>query len=198
MPKKAPEISKDYNESSKKLNGQTYRAYFITICVDGRQSLLGGVIEGKMMLNERGWIVDEEWLMIAEQHPDVELDAYIIMPNHFHAIVKLTDEPGELTPTADPAVPLLPNQMGNKPVSLRSIVRSFKLSTTRRISNLTGYNSDESVDVKLWQPDYHQRVIRNGAALSAFRKYIFENPSNWHLDQMCPISPRKGPDPYKQ
>ena len=62
-------------------------AYFITICTRDRECLLGKVVNGMVQLNETGRLVESVWLQTATVRPDIELDAYVVMPNHFHAML---------------------------------------------------------------------------------------------------------------
>ncbi|MCK9206984.1 MAG: hypothetical protein M0P66_07730 [Salinivirgaceae bacterium] len=64
-------------------------AYFITICTRGRECFFGEIVNGEMVLNEMGKIVATEWLKTFEMRQDMNLQmgAYVVMPNHFHAII---------------------------------------------------------------------------------------------------------------
>ena len=73
-------------------------AYFITLCTYNQSHLFGDIIEGEMKLNDLGVIVREEWEKTAEIRKEIELDEYVIMPNHFHAIVHIAN-----AQTSDPA-----------------------------------------------------------------------------------------------
>ncbi len=66
-------------------------AYFITICARNRECLWGQVVNGMIQLNEMGRLVESVWLQTANVRPDIELDAYVVMPNHFHAILFIHD-----------------------------------------------------------------------------------------------------------
>jgi len=77
-----------------RLKGYDYAqegAYFVTICTYDRKCLLGDVYEGEMRLNEYGIIARDEWLRTAQVRPAVETDALVIMPNHLHGIILITD-----------------------------------------------------------------------------------------------------------
>ena len=65
--------------------------YYITICTQGREYYFGEIIEGQMILSEIGEIAKSEWLKSPEIRPDMnlELDEYIIMPNHIHGIIQI-------------------------------------------------------------------------------------------------------------
>ncbi len=86
-----------HHRRSIRLQGYDYSqagAYFVTICVQGGEQRLGKIIEGEMLLNDAGWMVQTLWERLPEWFPTVELDAYVVMPNHFHAILVITDPVG--------------------------------------------------------------------------------------------------------
>ena len=82
-------------------------AYFMTVCAWRRECLFGDVVDGDVRLNEFGMAVREEWLLTPQIRTNVELDAFIVMPNHFHAILWITDDVGarRAVPGFDRAVP---------------------------------------------------------------------------------------------
>lgn len=63
--------------------------YFVTICVQGRQCLFGEVIDDRMVLTNAGEIVNARWLWLSGRYDYVELDEYVVMPNHFHGILMI-------------------------------------------------------------------------------------------------------------
>ena len=65
------------------------RTYFVTICTKDKECLFGEIRDGAMQLNEYGLAATNVWLDITSGYPIIELDEYIIMPNHFHAIVSV-------------------------------------------------------------------------------------------------------------
>ena len=68
----------DYNQSG---------AYFITICIQQRECLLGNITNGMIQLNEYGEIVNKIWSELPNHFQSIDIDAAVIMPNHFHGIV---------------------------------------------------------------------------------------------------------------
>ena len=78
---------KDYNYSQAGL-------YFVTICVQNKISLFGNIINGEIKLNDAGIIVEKEWLKLPQQYNNIQLHEYVIMPNHFHAIIQITTPVG--------------------------------------------------------------------------------------------------------
>ena len=65
--------------------------YFVTLCVRDRECLFGEIVNGKMQLHEFGAIVVEKWKWLSDQFPYVQLDEFIVMPNHIHGILWIRD-----------------------------------------------------------------------------------------------------------
>jgi hypothetical protein len=79
-----------HHRRSIRLPGYDYSqpgAYFVTICAYQRQCLFGEIIDGQMRLNQYGAIVADEWQKSSIMRREIELDAWVVMPNHFHGIV---------------------------------------------------------------------------------------------------------------
>ena len=161
-------------------------AYFITICARNRESLWGQVLNGRVQLNETGRLVESVWLQTATVRPEIELDAQVVMPNHFHAIFFIHESPG--VPGATHRVAPTNNHpsgadksrspAGPKPKSVGAIIGQFKSLVTKRL-NLTQQNLDGSV----WQRNYYEHVIRDEESLNRIREYIATNPQRWDLDR---------------
>ena len=80
-------------------------AYFVTILVKDRQCILGKVLGEAVYLSVEGKIVERIWKQIPQHHENVELDEFVIMPNHLHGIIWLIE--GEDRPVrAQHAAPL--------------------------------------------------------------------------------------------
>jgi putative transposase len=136
-------------------------AYFITICARNREFLWGNVVNGVVQLNETGRLVESVWLQTATVRPEIELDAHVIMPNHFHAIFFIHESPGmpgatrRVAPTKNYSVDTgkTHRPAGPKPKSVGAIIGQFTSLVTKRL-NLTQQNLDDSV----WQRNYYERV----------------------------------------
>jgi putative transposase len=88
---------KKHHRRSIRLQGYDYTstgAYFITICTHQRACLFGAIEEGEMRLNELGDVVADTYVWLETQYSYVHWDAWVIMPNHLHSILVLTDIPG--------------------------------------------------------------------------------------------------------
>jgi len=154
-------------------------AYFVTICTKDRECLYGEIVDGEMRLNAFGEIVAECWNAIPEHFHNVELDEFVVMPNHVHGIIVIVDS----DVGAQHAAPLQrPIDRGGHvniaPRSLGAIIRSFKSAVTKR----TNEKSDVMVS-NPWQRNYYDHVIRNEHDLDRVRQYIAENPLKWDMDE---------------
>ncbi len=162
-------------------------AYFVTINTAGFQCIFGEVLDGSMQLNEYGQIAESEWRRTAELRQNVELDAYVIMPNHMHGIVMLVDMSHEIgfplrdvvrAQRAAPEIATTHRQYGDiAKGSLSAIIRAYKSSVTKRINETRG-----TAGVRVWHRNYYERVIRNEKELGAIREYIINNPACWRDD----------------
>ncbi len=65
-------------------------AYFVTICTHDRAYLFGDVVNGQMVLNDAGMVVADEWMHTQVLRPYVQMDEFVVMPNHFHGIIVIT------------------------------------------------------------------------------------------------------------
>ena len=81
-----------YRISSTRLQKWDYRwkgAYFITICSRNRESCFGEITDGKIQLSGIGIIADILWYEIKNHTKNVDLGAFVVMPNHIHGILIL-------------------------------------------------------------------------------------------------------------
>lgn len=130
-----------------------------------------------MRLNDLGALVVSEWLRTATVRPQVALHEFVVMPNHFHAIVAIEDSRRGVLPYAHPRFQS-PSQ------SVGSIVRGLKSATTTLINS-----ARNSRGAPVWQRNYYEHVIRNESELTRIREYIANNPHQWALDRE---NPQKG------
>jgi REP element-mobilizing transposase RayT len=156
--------------------------YFVTICVQGRQCIFGSVEAGEMLLSQRGLVARDSWLDIPNHHPHVELDSFIVMPNHVHGILLFVgDAPGMAPVVATPASrPSLAT--GPEAGSLGAVIGSYKSAVTRKINRLR-----PGAGAGLWQSNYYDHIIRNDWSHDRIREYIDSNPARWPSDEENPL-----------
>ena len=64
-------------------------SYYLTICTKDKEEFFGGIRNGKMVLNKYGMIISQQWNWLFKQYLYINKDEYIIMPNHFHAVMQI-------------------------------------------------------------------------------------------------------------
>jgi REP element-mobilizing transposase RayT len=143
-----------------------------------RQCLFGEIVGGQMRLAAYGQVVSEQWLRTALVRGEIELDAFIVMPNHIHGIVIIRAQPMDVG--AHSRAPL-PSSPYRPPRSLGSLVAGFKSAATKRINEMRG-----TLGVPIWQRNYYERVIRNDEELNRVLQYIIDNPAHWEEDRENP------------
>lgn len=164
-------------------------AYFVTIVTKDREPLFGHIVDGEMVLNELGEIVREEWVKSAEIRNEIQIDEFVVMPNHFHAIVYISENPDtgdRESVLATGRNLILVGAYGHTPLrnefrspsrSLGALVRGFKSAVTTRINQ-----TRNSPRIPVWQRNYYDHIIGTDREYERIAEYIAENPSNWLTD----------------
>jgi len=173
-----------YRIESTRLKGYDYSqdgCYFVTICTFHMHCYFGEVISGEIKLSDIGRVVEEEWNRNAIVRQNVELDEWIIMPNHIHGIIRINDSSIDVDTRRKERSPNVKRRPMSKMQknSLGSIINQFKGVCKKRIVGL-GYSEFA------WQPRYHDRIIRDSEALNSIRNYIRNNPLKWGDDAYHP------------
>ncbi|MDD5455878.1 MAG: hypothetical protein PHV30_02460 [Candidatus Margulisbacteria bacterium] len=191
-----------YNRRSIRLKGYDYTqsgAYFITLCTQDRKHLFGEIVNHEIKLNDLGVIAARCWLEIPVHYPKVQLDEYIIMPNHIHGILivgesfssreelspivranNYSPQPGWPQPGwPQPGWPQ-PDVSSNPKGTSRTIgaiVRGYKIGVTK-------WAKENKAFEKIWLRNYYEHIIRNELELTRIRGYIKNNPLNWSNDEL--------------
>ena len=149
-------------------------ACYVTIDVQNRECLFGDIVNYEMVLNEAGKMIDEQWNALPKRFPNIELDVYQIMPNHFHGIIVIVEYGAGTRPA-----PASKSTLGD-------IVGAFKSITTNEYIDGVDNQNWPQFYKRLWQRNYYEHVVRNEADLNRIRDYIQFNPSNWEEDEEDP------------
>ena len=163
-------------------------AYFVTICAQERRSLFGAVEDGTMRLNAAGKMAVKAWEDLPGRFPNLELDYFVMMPNHFHGILVLQDDEGKPDTGLSDRV-----SQGISKNSLARIIQAYKSITTNEY--ITGVKKLGWAPFvgRIWQRNYWEHVVRNEKDLNSIREYIVNNPMKWELDEE---NPEKGKHPF--
>jgi len=151
-------------------NYSTPGGYFITINVQDRECVFGEISDGKVQLFPAGEIARRCWAEIPDHFPTVELDVFIVMPNHVHGIITIVEPentPGRVVACNVSTI----SNAGKSPYrgSLAVIIRSYKSAVTK-LCRENGYRDFS------WQSRFYDRIIRDERELQNIRDYIINNP----------------------
>jgi putative transposase len=203
-----------HNRRSIRLAGYDYAqagAYFVTVVTHGREPpkgamcLFGEIINREMVLNEYGKIVQKWWDDIPNHFPGVETGAFVVMPNHAHGVIIITDDRRGAVPAPDFGMESTPSVLDEiapdfvmpedrmstigrgdpaptQKRTLGQIVAYFKYKSTKEMNAL----DTSGVVTKFWQRNYYERIIRNEREMGAIWDYIEANPSAWADDDENP------------
>jgi REP-associated tyrosine transposase len=180
-----------HHRRSIRLRGYDYSrpgAYFITICVQNRASLFGDVLDGEMRLNDAGRMVQTCWEQLPQQFPALELNTYVVMPNHFHAIAILVEAPVVSTNGASVIARSASRRGAAGDLTLGDIIGAFKSVTTNEYIRGVQQSGWLAFDRRLWQYNYWEHIIRNQTRFHQIRGYIQTNPARWSMDQLHPAA----------
>ena len=156
--------------------------YYVTFCTHDRECWFGQIIGNGFCLTSLGELAGRYWREIPSHHPTTEMDTFVVMPNHLHGIIILTDtEPPNRrdvqlnVPTAN----INYSKISPQQRSLAVIVRTYKAAVTTW-GRAHGYAKFR------WQQRFYDHVIRTEQDLHRLRHYIANNPMRWALDEENP------------
>ena len=187
-----------HHRRSIRLKGYDYSQaglYYITLDVQDRVHLFGEIKDEEMILNPYGKIANEEWLKTPEIRKNCSLGEFIVMPDHFHAIISIDYQ---IENNNHPGKFISPSQ------TIGAIVRGFKGAVTNRIKEyyleqiknrnkgkdsmgdrIDDFLRDKVARVKsIWQRDYWEHIIRSEKEYRNISRYIINNPKNWGKDKL--------------
>lgn len=202
-----------HRRRSIRLEGYDYSqpgTYFITICTQSKEYLFGDIVDGEMVLNEAGQMVQGVWDELPMHYPDIATDAFTIMPNHIHGIIIIQPSgvgpssstvgagpracPGGEAPSsnAGPPSPAAESPHRGQPqgvaptktMSLPDVVHRFKTLTTKRYADGVKHNGWKPFPGRLWQRNYWEHIVHNERELHRIREYIVNNPAKWESDPL--------------
>ena len=163
------ELPKRRHPRLKKFDYSTTGAYFITICTHDRRCMLSHIVGRGLAPAETkgieytlfGEIAEKQLFLLEERYSHLEIDQYVIMPNHIHAIFILHKNAAGASPRP----------------TIIDIVCTYKSLTTRECKN-------NGLSDKLFQTSFYEHVIRGREDYDEIKKYIYENPMHWYYDEL--------------
>ncbi|WP_372645217.1 transposase [Ancylomarina sp.] len=179
-----------YRIESARLKNWDYASsglYFVTICTANRELYFGDIVNGEMILSAVGELAKTYWNEIPKHFPFVELDSFVVMPNHVHGIITINkpddgknnnDRKVETSNLGVSTLDVSTTRMASnawKPGSLGVIINQYKRICT---INARKIHADFA-----WQSRFYDHIIRNDESLERIRDYIKSNPLKWAMDK---------------
>jgi hypothetical protein len=179
---------KTYRISSTRARWSDYKdgMYFVTVCTAGMNCYFGDILDGKMHLNEIGAIVQQNIEQVMIHYPYVQIPLYVVMPNHFHAIVIIDgDSKGcrDIVCNVSTSVSIADKKGKNEKMSQISPQRGSLATVIRGIKSATTRYANAHGILFAWQARFHDRIIRNSDECNRIAEYIENNPSKWDCDE---------------
>ncbi len=147
-----------------------YGWFFVTTQVAHNKTMLGVISDDKCLLNELGRRIESSWQGLFERHPEAYRDEFVVMPNHFHAVIRIHKRPA------------------NKPNHLSYLMQSFKSFATHLYHGLARAGKCPDIGSSLWQSSYYDNLITSRQELDNIRAYIRNNPACWDNDRFGPVT----------
>ena len=164
----------------------------MTVVSYRRECLFGEVVEGEtpkldaVILNDYGHVVEKWWHQIPVHFQNVETRTFVIMPNHIHGIIVITDGRGAVS-APDGENGIEQSGRGTLPLqrpTLGQIVAYFKYQSTKEMNAMDATGTI----TKFWQRNYFERIIRDEREMDRIHRYIESNPSQWADDDENPAN----------
>jgi REP element-mobilizing transposase RayT len=135
------------------------------------------------------------WNELLVRFPGIDLDAFVVMPNHIHGIIILPDRAiagGPLSPSKSAIISVVVGARTEVRPTIGKVVGAFKsLFTVEYIRSVKNHRWPE-FDRRIWQRNYYEHVIRDEPDLNRVRRYVEENPLSWELDDENPHRVQEG------
>jgi putative transposase len=156
-------------------------AYFVTICAHRGRSVFGHVVDQEMMLNRLGQIAATRWDEFATRHPEVEVDLFVVMPNHVHVLLWLRRDAASVGQPGAGKERKFGDAIAG---SLSTLIGVYKGAVTQKAKQ-----EKLIPGPPLWQRNFYDRIVCHEQELQHIRHYIENNPARWIEDQFHPDAP---------
>jgi REP element-mobilizing transposase RayT len=164
-----------HHRHSIRLQGYDYSqagAYFVTICVNQGLPLLSQISDRQIFPSESGHMVQTMWDELSLHYPGVATDVFVLMPDHIHGIIWLTED-------------------NHQSMTLGDVVHRFKSFTTAKYRQGVKSLGWQPFIKRFWQRNYYEKILRDEQSLEKIRNYILNNSLVWesetsHLEKYHP------------
>ena len=144
--------------------------FFVTMQVAQNKTMFGVIADDKCELNALGEKVGSSWEGMFARHPEAYRDASVVMPNHFHAVIRIHRRPT------------------NKPNHLSYLIQGFKSFTTHLYHAAVRAGQCPDIGTSLWMSSYYDNLITSRRELENIRAYVRDNPARWDNDRFGPVT----------
>jgi len=144
--------------------------FFVTMQVAQNKTMFGVIADGRCELNALGEKVGSGWEGMCARHPEAYRDASVVMPNHFHAVIRIHRRPA------------------NKPNHLSYLIQGFKSFTTHLYHAAVRAGQCPDIGTSLWMSSYYDNLITSRRELENIRAYVRDNPARWDNDRFGPVT----------
>ncbi len=170
--------------------------FFITFQVAHNKSVFGAIVGEACVLNALGEAVKAAWITQSEHTPELKCDAFVVMPNHFHAICRVgaVAHDNIVGPLPPRRALVSPNIVGPLPLrrgkggELSRIIGRFKSYTTHLYHKMREAGTCVDIGPRLWQDSFYDNLISTHEELEGIRRYIRENPARWNEDRFGAVT----------
>ena len=165
--------------------------YFITICTYLHNNFFGKIINNQMILSDCGGIAKNELLKTFAIRKNLELFAWVIMPNHIHILFAIrnidVETHGNASLLKNPkSIEVISNYRNHPNFYNKLNQRSNKIipKTIKLFKGAVTRDCNQSQIFFSWQPRYYDEIIQTQKRFYQIKNYIINNPKNWVMDKM--------------
>jgi REP element-mobilizing transposase RayT len=176
--------------------------YFITICTQDRLHLFGEIVDGMMVLNDAGRMIEDWYDELENKFNHIKNYEMIIMPNHIHFIIEILEPVGADLCVCPDNPCVFPDMHENKMMNAQSqvmnarsqradtqvrpyvgdIVQWYKTMTTNAYIKMVKNGICPPFNKRVWQRNYYEHIIRDTMDYERIAMYIINNPMTWEDD----------------
>ena len=164
--------------------------FFVTMQAAFNKTIFGAIVGEKCVLNELGGAVEASLKSLGERYAGVEIDEFVVMPNHVHFLIKIGV--AGLSPRLEKAGlrarPEKAGVDGHSKIDLGFVVGRFKSWILKVYRDMVAEGKAVDVGATPWQRDFWEKLVATQEQLDGYRRYIRENPAKWTRDRFGAVT----------
>ena len=155
--------------------------FFVTMQAAFNKTIFGAIVGEKCVLNELGEAIVACLRALGERYAGVEIDEFVVMPNHVHFIIKI----GVASLRARPKKAGVD---GHSKIDLGFVIGRFKSWISKLYRDMVAEGKAVDVGATPWQRDFWEKLVTTPEQLEGYRRYIRENPAKWTRDRFGAVT----------